>query len=198
MITLYINDLQIRRLARKLQQEKAKIRETQRENANRKGSAEDPVIITVGDVIEAMEKEERRMAEDAAKTIEAYHAARRMVREEGPLKDDAIEHILGSEWRKEKKHHWSLERTLRTLKSHLRDTRTPAEEEAFRRRNSHVRKALVASQKRLAAYEPLFAEKKSDIEAVYDKLRTKNEEHKQEARKCYGLYKRKELSLIHI
>lgn len=56
MITLYINDLQIRRLARKLQQEKAKIREAQRENTNRKGSAEDPVIITVGDVIEAMEK----------------------------------------------------------------------------------------------------------------------------------------------
>ena len=195
MITLYINDLQIRRLVRKLQQEKAKIRKAQRENVNRKGDAEDPVIITVGDVIEAMEKEERRMVEDAAKAIESYHAARRMVREEGPLKDDAIEYVLGSEWRKEKKHHWSLERTLRTLKSHLRDTRTPAEEEAFRRRNARVRKALVASQKRLAAYDSLLVEKKAKIESVYDELRTKNEEHKQEARKSYGLYKRKEKSL---
>lgn len=163
MLILFVNDLQIRRLARVLQQERLRQRQAQKESRAEGKEIRDPLIITAGDLNLRMRDEELRLQQIVDDARETYRQARCEVWEEKPLQDEAIARVLGEDWRKEKQRLLGLQGTLKAIRKHLNDKRTPEEEKVFLRRNRRVMTAYDNCRKKMAQWDKLQAEKQSDM-----------------------------------
>lgn len=195
MLILFVNDLQIRLLARSLQQERLRQRK-EKEAQQQKGKVEkDPLIITAGDLSLRMKDEELRMQQLVDEAKETYCQARCEVWEEKPLQDEAIAQVLGENWRKEKQRLMGLQGTLKAIRKHLNDKRTPEEEKAFLRRNRRVMTAYDNCRKKMAQWDKLQAEKQNDIDAIYKALKAKNDANRKASNLAYGDLKGKEKQL---
>lgn len=190
MLILFVNDLQIRRLARVLQLERLKQRRKMEANQQR-----DPLIITAGDLIMRMQDEELKLQQLVDDAKEIYRQASCEVWKEKPLHDEAIARVLGENWRKEKQRLLGLQGTLKTIRTHLYDKRTPAEDKAFLRRNGRVMTAYDDCRKKMAHWDKLKAEKQGDIDTIYTLLKAQNDASQKAANQAYGDVKRKEKRL---
>ena len=77
-----------------------------------------------------MRDEELRLQQIVDDARETYRQARCEVWEEKPLQDESIARVLGEDWRKEKQRLLGLQGTLKAIRKHLNDKRTPEEEKA--------------------------------------------------------------------
>lgn len=148
MLMLFVNDLQIRRLARVIQMERLKQKEAEEVRKTEGKEISNPLIITAGDLDLRMRDEELRLQQIVDDARETYCQARCEVWEEKPLQDEAIARVLGEDWRKEKQRLLGLQGTLKAIRKHLNDKRTPEEEKAFLRRNRRVMTAYDNCRKR--------------------------------------------------
>lgn len=195
MLILFVNDLQIRRLARVLQQERLRQRQAQKESRAEGKEIRDPLIITAGDLNLRMRDEELRLQQIVDDARETYRQARCEVWEEKPLQDEAIARVLGEDWRKEKQRLLGLQGTLKAIRKHLNDKRTPEEEKAFLRRNRRVMTAYDNCRKKMTQWDKLQAEKQSDIDTIHTALKTKNDANRKASNLAYGDLKGKEKQL---
>lgn len=195
MLILFVNDLQIRRLARVLQQERLRQRQAQKESRAEGKEIRDPLIITAGDLNLRMRDEELRLQQIVDDARETYRQARCEVWEEKPLQDEAIARVLGEDWRKEKQRLLGLQGTLKAIRKHLNDKRTPEEEKVFLRRNLRVMTAYDNCRKKMAQWDKLQAEKQSDIDTIHTALKTKNDANRKASNLAYGDLKGKEKQL---
>lgn len=195
MLILFVNDLQIRRLARVLQQERLKERRAKEISQAEGKEASDPLIITASDLDLKMEEEELRLKQLVDDAKETYRKARCEVWEEKPLQDEAITSVLGEDWHKEKQRLLGLQGTLKAIRRHLYDQRTPEEEKAFLRRNRRVMTAYDDCRKKMAQWDKLQADKQGDIDTIYASLKEANDARRKTSNKAYGDLKRKEKQL---
>lgn len=195
MLILFVNDLQIRRLARVLQQERLKERRSKEISQAEGKEASDPLIITAGDLDLKMEEEELRLKQLVDDAKETYRKARCEVWEEKPLQDEAIASVLGEDWHKEKQRLLGLQGTLKAIGKHLYDPRTPEEEKAYRKRNSRVRTAYNDCRKKMVQWDKRQADKQGEIDTIYASLKAANDARRKISNKAYGDLKRKEKQL---
>lgn len=195
MLILFVNDLQIRRLARVLQQERLKERRAKEISQAEGKEANDPLIITAGDLDLKMEEEELRLKQLVDDAKETYRKARCEVWEEKPLQDEAITSVLGENWRKEKQRLLGLQGTLKAIRRHLNDPRTPEEEKAFLRRNRRVMTAYDDCRKKMVQWDKRQADKQGDIDTIYASLKAANDARRKTSNNAYGDLKRKEKQL---
>ncbi len=195
MLMLFVNDLQIRRLARVIQMDRLKQKKAEEVRKTEGKEVSDPLIITAGDLNLRMQDEELRLQQIVDDARETYRQARCEVWEEKPLQDEAIARVLGEDWRKEKQRLLGLQGTLKAIGRHLYDKRTPDEEKAYRKRNSRVRTAYNDCRKKMAQWDKLQDEKQSDIDAIYKALKAKNDANRKASNLAYGDLKGKEKQL---
>lgn len=195
MLMLFVNDLQIRRLARVIQMERLKQKEAEEVRKTEGKEISNPLIITAGDLDLRMRDEELRLQQIVDDARETYRQARCEVWEEKPLQDEAIARVLGEDWRKEKQRLLGLQGTLKAIGKHLYDKRTPEEEKAYRKRNSRVRTAYNDCRKKMAQWDTRKAEKQGEIDTLYASLKAANDTHRKASNWAYGDLKRKEKQL---
>lgn len=195
MLMLFVNDLQIRRLARVIQMERLKQKEAEEVRKTEGKEISNPLIITAGDLDLRMRDEELRLQQIVDDAREIYRQARCEVWEEKPLQDEAIARVLGEDWRKEKQRLLGLQGTLKAIGKHLYDKRTPEEEKAYRKRNSRVRTAYNDCRKKMAQWDTRKAEKQGEIDTLYASLKAANDAHRKASNRAYGDLKRKEKQL---
>lgn len=195
MLMLFVNDLQIRRLARVIQMERLKQKEAEEVRKTEGKEISNPLIITAGDLDLRMRDEELRLQQIVDDARETYRQARCEVWEEKPLQDEAIARVLGENWRKEKQRLLELQGTLKAIGKHLYDKRTPEEEKAYRKRNSRVRTAYNDCRKKMAQWDTRKAEKQGEIDTLYASLKAANDTHRKASNWAYGDLKRKEKQL---
>ena len=195
MLMLFVNDLQIRRLARVIQMERLKQKEAEEVRKTEGKEISNPLIITAGDLDLRMRDEELRLQQIVDDARETYRQARCEVWEEKPLQDEAIARVLGEDWRKEKQRLLGLQGTLKAIGKHLYDKRTPEEEKADRTRNSRVRTAYNDCRKKMAQWDTRKAEKQGEIDTLYASLKAANDTHRKASNWAYGDLKRKEKQL---
>ncbi|WP_279018707.1 MobA/MobL family protein [Megasphaera elsdenii] len=195
MLMLFVNDLQIRRLARVIQMERLKQKEAEEVRKTEGKEISNPLIITAGDLDLRMRDEELRLQQIVDDARETYRQARCEAWEEKPLQDEAIARVLGEDWRKEKQRLLGLQGTLKAIGKHLYDKRTPEEEKAYRKRNSRVRTAYNDCRKKMAQWDTRKAEKQGEIDTLYASLKAANDTHRKASNWAYGDLKRKEKQL---
>lgn len=142
-----------------------------------------------------MEEEELRLKQLVDDAKETYRKARCEVWEEKQLQDEAITSVLGEDWHKEKQRLLGLQGTLKAIRRHLYDQRTPEEEKAFLRRNRRVMTAYDDCRKKMAQWDKLQADKQGDIDTIYASLKAANDARRKTSNKAYGDLKRKEKQL---
>lgn len=195
-LILFVNDLQIRRLAMALQQERLKQRRAKeaREEAS-ETLPKDSLIITAGDLDQRMKEEEDKLRKDALDAEATYQKARCDVLQNKVLQANAIASVLGDEWQQERKRYLGLKGTLRSLAKHLDDKRPPEEEKAFRKRNSRILKALDDSEAKMNVWKKRQREVQPEIDKALDRMTAENERNKKIRNRLYGAYKQKEKKL---
>lgn len=190
-LLLFINDMQIRKLARKLQLEREKYRKQQLMEQQDNKQLPDPVTITVEDVSIRMREEEDRLHREAQEALEDYKELRTQIRSDKMLKNDAVEAVLGHQWRLERQRYLGLKGTLRVLQKQILNRRSVEEQKQFNRRVNKVAKALREAEKIQADYKLDIKKHQAEILAVYTPSVAKNNQKKAASRKAYAVYKQK-------
>lgn len=191
-LLLFINDMQIRKLARQLQLEREKYRKQQRQQQTSQEELPDPVTITVEDVSIRMREEEDRLHREAQEALENYKELRTQIRSDKMLKNDAVEAVLGHQWRLERQRYLGLKGTIRVLQKQILNRRSVEEQKQFNRRVNKVAKALREAEKIQADYKLDIKKHLAEILAVYTQSMAKNNKKKAASRKIYAVYKKKD------
>lgn len=195
-LILFVNDLQIRRLARALQQERLKQRRTQKvREAEGKKLPKAPLIITAGDLDACMKEEEERLRKETLDAEAAYQKARCDVLQDKVLQANAIASVLGDEWQQARKRFLGLQGTMKSLAKHVNDHRSSEEQQAFVKRNGRIHRAYVDSLRKMKTWEKRQQEARPDIEEALERMTAENERNKKIRNRLYGAYKQKERKL---
>lgn len=191
-LILFINDLQIRKLARQLQLERQRYRKQQEEQSRARYELVDPVTITVEDVADRMLQEETRLHYEAAEALSQYQQLQVKIYPDTVLKNDATEAVIGHDWRKEYQRHLGLKGTLKTLQKRNTGRLTMDEKIQLGKRMRKIKAAMKDSEEKLAVYDKEITRHYWKIKSVYENMQDENNKRKTAAKKCYSLYKQKE------
>ena len=198
-ILLFANDLAIRRVARKIQQERLRLARLQKGRDEAQLAHEilnDPLVVTSGDVLDFMDEERQEIQAQAAAKLTAYQEQKVKLLDASKIHAAAIDRAFEGRYSSACSEYANLGRQIEALKPKTEALYGHTDIESVRRLAELLRQSQEMEQQRKAygreigiCKHKMAGEYREKIAAIEQELAKENAERQQGCNRLYAEYK---------